>query len=60
MNEIRNASEADNASKQKKSDTAIIEEISKAIAQVRHGEVTIIVQDSKVIQINKVEKRRFA
>lgn len=60
MNEIRNASETDNASKQKKSDTAIIEEISKAITQVRHGEVTIIVQDSKVIQINKVEKRRYA
>lgn len=59
MNEIKNAPEADNMDKQKRPDT-IIDEISKAIAQVRHGEVTIIVQDSKVVQINKVEKRRFA
>lgn len=38
----------------------MVKEILSAINQVRHGEVTIIVQDSKVIQINKVEKRRFA
>ncbi len=39
---------------------SMVKEIIKAINQVRHGEVTIIVQDSKVIQINKIEKRRFA
>jgi len=38
----------------------MVKEILSAINQVRHGEVTIIVQDSKVIQINKIEKRRFA
>lgn len=59
MKDISNASKADNSIKQEKSGT-IIDEILKAITQVRHGEVTIIIQDSKVIQINKVEKRRFA
>jgi hypothetical protein len=38
----------------------MVKEILSAINQVRHGEVTIIVQDSKVVQINKVEKRRYA
>ncbi|MFZ3064507.1 MAG: YezD family protein [Nitrospirota bacterium] len=38
----------------------MVKEILSAINQVKHGEVTIIVQDSKVIQINKIEKRRFA
>jgi len=38
----------------------MVKEILSAINQMKHGEVTIIVQDSKVIQINKIEKRRFA
>ncbi|MFZ3090785.1 MAG: YezD family protein [Nitrospirota bacterium] len=59
MKDISNASKANNLIEQGIPGT-ILDEILKAITQVRHGEVTIIVQDSKVIQINKVEKRRFA
>jgi hypothetical protein len=37
----------------------IIEEIVQSIQRIRYGEVIIIIHDSKVVQIEKVEKKRF-
>lgn len=38
---------------------AVTEAIVAAICEVKFGEVNIIIQDSKVIQINKTEKMRL-
>ena len=35
-------------------------EIVQAIKSVRHGQVQIIIQDSRVVQIDKTEKLRLA
>lgn len=37
----------------------LLSEILKAIKSIRYGYVQIIVQDSKVVQIDKTEKIRF-
>ncbi len=36
-----------------------VQEIIKAIKGIRYGYVQIIVQDSKVVQIDKTQKTRF-
>lgn len=41
-------------------DEAVLEEIRKAIQTVRYGTVQIIVQDGRVVQIDKTEKIRLA
>lgn len=38
---------------------AALEEIRKAIAGVRFGEVRVILQDGVVVQIERVEKQRL-
>lgn len=43
----------------KESDKKLLLEILKALKSIRHGYVQIIVQDSKVVQIDKTEKIRF-
>lgn len=40
-------------------DPKILKEIVEAVRQLRHGEVVIIVYNSKVVQIQKTEKKRF-
>ena len=40
-------------------DDAVLEEIYKAIQSVRFGAVQIIVQDGRVVQIDKTEKIRL-
>ncbi|MDP2960158.1 MAG: YezD family protein [candidate division Zixibacteria bacterium] len=37
----------------------LLSQILKAIRSIRYGYVQIIVQDSKVVQIDKTEKIRF-
>ncbi len=37
----------------------IVREIIKAISSVRFGQVQIIIQDSRVVQIDKTEKLRL-
>lgn len=37
----------------------VISEILKAIESVRYGYVRIIIQNSKVVQVEKTEKTRF-
>lgn len=43
----------------KESDKKLLLEILKALRSIRHGYVQIVVQDSKVVQIDKTEKIRF-
>ena len=38
----------------------IVRQIMKAIAHVRFGQVQIIIQDSRVVQIDTTEKNRLA
>jgi hypothetical protein len=38
----------------------IVRQIVQAIKSVRHGQVQIIIQDSRVVQIDKTEKLRLA
>jgi hypothetical protein len=40
-------------------ETLVLGEVLKALRQVNHGYVQLILQDSKVIQIDKMEKVRF-
>jgi len=48
-----------NVSNSGKEDERLLSEILKAIKSIRYGYVQIIVQDSKVVQIDKTEKIRF-
>lgn len=41
-------------------DDEIVEQIVKAISSVRYGHVQIVIQDSRVVQIDKTEKVRLA
>ncbi len=43
----------------KKSEEELLLQILKALKSIRYGYVQIIVQDSKVVQIDKTEKIRF-
>ena len=38
----------------------VVQEIVRAIRRVRHGQVQIIIQDSRVVQIDTTEKLRLA
>jgi hypothetical protein len=41
-------------------DAEIMRQVMKAIASVRFGQVQIIIQDSRVVQIDTTEKVRLA
>ncbi len=43
----------------KEGERKLLSEILKAIKSIRYGYVQIIVQDSKVVQVDKTEKIRF-
>ena len=36
-----------------------LEEVRKSVNQIKYGSITLIVQDGKVIQIDKTEKKRL-
>jgi hypothetical protein len=42
-----------------KREQRLVEEILDAVRRVRHGYIQVIVQDSKVVQIDTLEKRRL-
>jgi len=48
-----------NASHFEKEDEKLLFQILKAIKSIRYGYVQIVVQDSRVVQIDKTEKVRF-
>jgi len=37
----------------------ILEEIVKSIQQIDYGEVVVTIHDSKIVQVEKREKKRF-
>ncbi len=37
----------------------VLDEIVKSIQRIKYGEVRIIVHDAKIVQIEKIEKKRF-
>ena len=43
----------------RKIDQKVLDEILSFIRQITYGEVVITVHDSKIVQIEKREKRRF-
>jgi hypothetical protein len=43
----------------KENEKKLLSQILKAVRSIRYGYVQIIVQDSKVVQIDKTEKIRF-
>ncbi len=43
----------------KEGEKKVISQILEALRSIRHGYVQIVVQDSKVVQIDKTEKIRF-
>lgn len=47
------------AGRPKQRDEQLLRQIEQAISTVKHGCVELIVQDSRVIQINKTEKIRL-
>ena len=49
-----------NVSHFEKEDEKLLFQILKAIRSIRYGYVQIVVQDSKVVQIDKTEKIRFS
>lgn len=40
-------------------DEKYLEEVRKSVNQIKYGSITLIVQDGKVIQIDKTEKKRL-
>ena len=37
----------------------VVEELRRALATIRHGSVTLIVQDGRIVQIDTTQKVRF-
>ena len=37
----------------------VLEEILKSIQQINYGEVVIVIHNSKIVQIERKEKKRF-
>lgn len=42
-----------------KEDAKLIEQILRAVRQVSYGHVQIVIQDSRVVQIETLEKKRL-
>ncbi len=40
-------------------ESEVLEEVINSIRQIKYGEVVIVVHNSKIVQIEKREKRRF-
>lgn len=38
----------------------VLREVLSALRSLNHGTVTLVVQDRKVVQLDRTEKRRFA
>ncbi|WP_241079664.1 YezD family protein [Natranaerofaba carboxydovora] len=46
-------------SPKRKKQKEVLEKINEAIEELEYGQVTVVIQDSKVVQIEKTEKVRF-
>ncbi|MEW6686616.1 MAG: YezD family protein [Candidatus Edwardsbacteria bacterium] len=44
---------------EKKINQRILDEIIKSIQQINYGEVVVTIHDSKIVQVEKREKKRF-
>lgn len=55
-----NASQIPHRRADRPEDDEIVEQIVNAISSVRYGHVQIVIQDSRVVQIDKTEKVRLA
>lgn len=44
---------------EKKIDQKVLEKIVKAVNQINYGEVVITIHDSKIVQVERREKKRF-
>ncbi|MBI2907300.1 MAG: YezD family protein [Chloroflexi bacterium] len=42
-----------------KEEAAVLGEILKALRQITHGHIQVVIQDARVVQIDKTEKVRF-
>ena len=40
-------------------ESEVLEEIIESIRQIKYGEVVIVIHNSKIVQLEKREKRRF-
>ena len=47
------------SNEKKEVDPKILDEVVEAIGKIKYGEVVITVHNSKVVQIEKKEKKRF-
>ena len=47
------------AEQNSKIDKRVLDEILKFIRQINYGEVVITIHDSKIVQVEKREKKRF-
>lgn len=45
--------------KKRKIDQRILDEIIKSLEQIDYGEVVIVIHNSKIVQIEKKEKKRL-
>ena len=45
--------------KRKSINPKILEEIAEYINQINYGEVVIVIHDSRIVQIERKEKKRF-
>ncbi|MFH1768836.1 MAG: YezD family protein [Candidatus Omnitrophota bacterium] len=43
----------------KKIENRVLEEIAEAIQEINYGEVVITIHNSRIVQIERKEKRRF-
>lgn len=43
----------------RKIEKKILDEITKSIQQINYGEVVITIHDSKIVQVERREKKRF-
>jgi hypothetical protein len=57
--ETMSAQVADTRQRSVAHDGEIVRQVVEAIRSVRHGVVQVIIQDSRVVQIDRTEKRRL-
>jgi len=51
--------EIQNRIKENKIEQKVVEEIISSLQQINYGELVITIHNSKIVQIEKTEKRRF-
>ncbi|OIO72117.1 MAG: hypothetical protein AUJ85_10800 [Elusimicrobia bacterium CG1_02_37_114] len=51
--------QTENKIKENKIEQKVVEEIISSLQQINYGELVITIHNSKIVQIEKTEKRRF-